>query len=1053
MRKIFILNLVLISISIFFTQILQASKDNKNKNLTRSITASALGADANVTTFLGANQFYIGSATNAEKSLSRVAISIGDDGNLAATFMPMAPAAGDVIINIQMGQNSPFNAQEIKNLTLGSDVYGYQHPIVGLVTGTDPNQMVQIYQVTDTILGKSILTNADMYNTVIYPLNTTTTTTPAKGLHALAATQKLEATQQAPFIFSLVSDNTTLDTATTTSIGVIPSSVGLVNINPLDGTNFNNFGPQNKAVPIHDALTITTAPSFIAGANASAMVWDDVLQKLFIVFSGVQTAPNTADTVNGAVALLIGKIVSTSNGNNPPIYSLKIEKCANLVNNTWPTTKDRIVGCQNRDDTTQSVIKLYNIGIMHTSTGRDYTIINGEIAQTTDTTATDSTKCVVYALPVMPQGSTDQQGNDTAGKLAKPESSTGTFQQITTAEALIKDSDKQAIVGANPYYLAHGTIQSFQDAQIQNMQISGDTVFVALAGTRGNSKTDTAGEAGIFASTAIFANNGTIRTWTPWQRVMGYIDKAYGFGFDTSTNNFWYVGPDKQTAKVTIWSSGDTRQDGIHAGSPLSIALQNFFFQEYLGVVNLVNFDDETVGFKPWDPKFTYPAFSMMVALGYNTVALIQTGAKSNVNDNTSAFTPTASYVANLVGNTPPPSTTNVFVFNNLITPATGTTNPASSVTQPLGFITTAEVSRIGAPTNYQRTYSQTQGWLFIGGQNGVAVLCQNGGAGWNSTTGFNALTNTGFPGTGYSFIQLTPPANIPAYNFSNVQKLVSDGTYLYILTITDLYRLKMDSRDFINFAIIDPSRITRIAGIDNAFKDESDNQVMNKYIDRFFDLMVINQTDNAKVLAIATTQGVWVSSTITNNFSLNNLTWNRNIGQTGDKFTYLGPALKFDFVSVNRGWKTTNSTSGQTTNKYLDGNLYVTAIDYRFGSLIVCRFDVQNGTLRVFNEPYNDQGIYTPYFYELATLGDIFKGIQFGQLDHVGRYGQLSDSIGVIPDPINFLPTALNNLPYYAAINLGMDPQTALHLFQILRETASGALYIPGEFNVFVNE
>ena len=427
--------------------------------------------------------------------------------------------------------------------------------------------------------------------------------------------------------------------------------------------------------------------------------------------------------------------------------------------------------------------------------------------------------------------------------------------------------------------------------------------------------------------------------------------------------------------------------------------------------MNLSNFDDQTPGFKSWNPASLYPAFSMMVASGLGTIAIIQTGDRANTNK--SAFVPTAAFVPTLVQSTTPTTTgaANVFVFNN-------------STTQALGFITTAEVSRtqtsIVPPTTKQPVY-QTGGWLFIGGSNGVAVLCQSDGSGWNTSSGLAGLANTDFPVNGYAFQQLTPPTNVtPAYNFSNILKLVSDGKYLYILTPSDLYRLEMNAHDFSTNAIINPARINRIAGVDNAFTNDSGTQVMDKDLDSFFDLIVVDGTATtlgAKKLAIATTQGVWVSNAIADNFSLSNMHWNKNISKTGGQEIFLGPALSFDFLSAQRGGGTTDSSG----NNIVDGNLYVTAIDYSFSNLVVCRFNVQNGTLKMFNEPYYDQLINTPYFYKLATLGNIFRGLQFGVLDHVGRNGQISESIGVTPDPSNFLPTSFASNPYYyAAIELG---------------------------------
>lgn len=1023
MRK----NLIVISILTLLTQILSAANGNSNNHLFRSITTEALGVDANITAYSAPNQFYIGTNANTDKSLSRVAMTRGTDGKWTAIFTPMAPETGDVTINTQMEQNSPLNAKDITKLVIGSDVNGFKNPIVGLIEGEDPDQKILLFQVIDTNGGKTLLKSSSMDNLTEYALKDTGSDN-AKGLHALTATQNLEKISKSPLIFTLISDNANLNEATPENIGIVPVSVLATNLNPLDATDFSKSGQDNKATPIIDALKITTNPTFLENAIAD-MWWDDSLQRLFIATSKVQT--NSGDD-DGAIALLVGSIENNGIGN---ITSLQIQKCANIQDADWPAgniNKNWIVGYKNDNtttDTKEQIINLYKVRTMHTSTGKDYVIVNGEVTQDIN-----NTMCVVYALPIMPKNSTD------AGKLAMANDD-GTFAVITQGDELLRNTDIKTKVGVNPQYLVHtNTDGAFDLAKITDMQISGDTVFVSVAGSRTNAGEDTAGEAGIFASTAIFNENRVIRAWTPWQRVMGYTDKVFGFGFDTGSNNFWYIGPDQQTGKITIWSSGDENETGIHEGSPLSSALSNFFYQDGLGVVNLSNFDDETSGFKTWNPESAYPAFSMMVATGLGKAALIESGKRASTTNNKSPFDPTKKFEAKLVGNTsfPPTETTNIFVFNDMIT-------------QSFGFITTAEVSRIktsGVPSAIklkQNEYTEG-GWLFIGGENGVGVLRKSNGAGWNTTSGLNKLSNTDFPGKGFSFIKLTPPVE---YNFSNIRTLISDGKYLYILTRSDLYRLEMNANDFANYATINPTRIKLIASINGVFKNDSDIQITNKYLDEFFDLVLIDNTDNAKKLAIATTQGVWISNAIENEFEISNIKWNKNISRTGEQDIFLGPSLKFDFLPVKRGGTTTDVAGNNTIN----GNLYVTAIDYKFKDLVVCRFNVQDGIVKMFDEPYNDLGINTPYFYRLANLGDIFRGIHIGVLDHVGSNEQLSESIGVIPNPNDFLPTTLNGSPYYAAIDLGMDAQAALHLFSIIRDTASGALYIPGEFNVFVNE
>jgi hypothetical protein len=979
----------MISLLAFCYQMLDLKAGVQTKsNQARSIsTETELGADVNAAVFLGPNKFYAVANENAANSMARVEMfrsqEEGSEGTWKVEFKPMAPEDGVTVNNLE-DQSSPLNAQNLKLLTIGAYVDNYQCPVTGLIsTSEDPEDptKVLIFQVLDLSDGKYVLKTADATapDETEYALKDTGTDN-AQGLHAIAATKNFSSGHDGKnLIFALTSNNESLESSELTKIGVNPIAVNADFLNPLDAANFRNSGENNTSAKILDALKIVGEPVFF-GPTSADMTWDDKLKTLYVAVSKLKTSKNENE---GAVALLIGKI----SGNK-----LEISKITDIAPTPLTFTagdKTQIIGYVNGDteETQEQTISLYKVRVMHTSTGKDYVLVNGQVVQDSEN---DSTENVVFALPLASDG--------------------------TLAE-LVTNADARALVGKDFHYLVHGdTDVAFLDAPIKDLQAFGDTAYVAVAGSR--SATGQTGEAGIFASTAIFSQDATIRAWTPWQRVMGCTDQVFNIGFDKNSSNFWYIGPDQKTAKITLWSEGDTSESGLHEGEPLSKALQEYFFEDQLGVVGLFNFDDETLGFKSWNPNSAYPAFSMMIAAGFGKIALIQTGKR----EEDDVFAPTKQFLAKKVEEAD--ETTNVFVFDNL-------------VTQALGFVTCAEVSRIKRVTPIKPkgvTEPENCGWVFIGGQNGVAVLCQSDGSGWNTKTGLSELTSKAgsFPGTTYSFLKLNPPAE---FNFTNIRKLVSDGKYLYILTRTDLYRLDMNAYDFRTNATIDASRIKHIAGVDSAFKDDRRSQVMNPIFDEFFDLLVVDNSANAKKLLIGTTQGAWLSGTIADEFNVEFLRWNRKIEE-------MGPALTFNFISAQRGGKF-------DTNNKANGNLYLTAIDSGFKHVNVYRFNVQDGEVKLFNEPYGDK-----YFYRLTDLNDLFLGMEYsGPLDHVANKYQVTESLPLTPDPDNFLPVTENGTTYYKAIDLGLDPQAALHLISVVQDTASGAPYIPGEFTVFVNE
>lgn len=996
---------VLLTLLIFYSQVLLSKENpqikgiNENQETRSIVTETALGQNVKAAAFLDRNKFYVATEANEDKSLARVVMSRsqdeGSEGTWKVEFNAMAPQSG-VIINKLSNQDGPLFGQTLSHLALGGYTDSKQYPITGLVVPGEEEaeeeaeklasekDKVLIFQILDLYEGNAVLKNADATapDTTEYSLKDTGGADNAKGLHAIAATK---AAKEKNLIFALTSDNAELKSATLTKIGISPIQVNESYLNPLDATNFNNSEANNKSIGILDALKILGNPSFTENEASADMIWDDKLNTLYLALSNVKTN-KTAN--NGAVALLIGQISDN-----------KME--VNKITTADLTAGDKtaIIGYKNGTEKTtfEQIINLYKVRVMHTSTGKDYLIVNGEVVQNSDSNSTGN---VVYALPLASDG---------------------------TLENLVNDGEMQAKVGKNFNYLVHSNKnEALADAAIKDIQVLGDTLYIAVAGSReAISDEGKSGEAGIFESTAIFSETGAIRAWTPWQRVMGSTDKAHNIGFDKNSSNYWYIGAkedDPQKATITLWSAGDTSDSGIHGGKPLSTALQPYFTQDILGVVGLFNFDDETPGFKSWNPASAYPSFSMMIATGYGIIALIQTGKR----DDNGIFTPTKEFIAKKISEAD--ETTNVFIFD-------------TTITQALGFITCAEISRIQtyklSETNPKVADGpQECGWIFIGGENGIAVLRKNDGTGWNTTDGLSALNSTSFPGTAYSFLKLQPPSG---FNFKNIRKLVSDGKYLYILTRTDLYRLEMNADDFTSSSTISTDRLKHLASINNLFKDKStDTEVMNPNFDEFFDLLVVDKTSDASILLIGTTQGVWISDAIVNPSSIS---WN-------ELENYLGPTLMFNFISTLRG--------GQFNTDKADGNLYITAIDSTYEHINVYRFDIQAGSVTKFTEPYQVTSTTgkTDYFYKIADLNDYFKGLEFaGQLDHVANKYQVTENLPLTPNPDKFLPTTESGVNYYKSIDLKLDPNAALHLMSVVRDTASGAPYIPGEFTVFVNE
>ncbi|MFA5306554.1 MAG: hypothetical protein WC365_03830, partial [Candidatus Babeliales bacterium] len=181
---------------------------------------------------------------------------------------------------------------------------------------------------------------------------------------------------------------------------------------------------------------------------------------------------------------------------------------------------------------------------------------------------------------------------------------------------------------------------------------------------------------------------------------------------------------------------------------------------------------------------------------------------------------------------------TNVFVFNT-------TNNPALAAIAPLTYV---EWSRIP-----DRKDHGGQGWLFVGGRNGVVVLSDAVGDGGPS--GMYELVAAGYPGNGdWTFKKLVPDNDA---NFAHIRKLVARNERLYVVTRSNVYYFDMDASKFADAPnVLD---VGTVAGLDD------------KWI---ADMVVVAPSagvaaDNRGV--IATSSGLYASNLVNTSFPITN--------------------------------------------------------------------------------------------------------------------------------------------------------------------------------------
>ncbi|MCF7799918.1 hypothetical protein K9M16_02890 [Candidatus Babeliales bacterium] len=675
------------------------------------------------------------------------------------------------------------------------------------------------------------------------------------------------------------------------------------------------------------------------------MYWDSTLQRLFI---GLSSA-GRSNTINagGLVSVLVGRVENNN---------LVIESSINLNSTYFTENTDTYgVGFYHTDNSgVQNSID--KIRTMHTSTGYTYLIINGGVYELGVATKTN----IITALPLVQNSSTVAN----IGKIAKK----GDFTTPVAAQTdMTEEIDSAAQVGTETLPIPDGIL-------VQDLFVSGDSVFACLSDNRSAANR----EAGIFKSTALFDEDGHIRGWTPWQRVLGNIDKVYGAGFDSSTGNYWYLTTeagttDKNTAKVTQW--GKSVEKDYLMGNGLVDILHDEFKQENAGVHQIFNFDEQT-------PGFLADQFSMMVATGYQKLALIQTGEGTPLE-------PTKKFEKDGVSQ-------NVFINED-------------DVIKNLGPICCAEVSRITGIDN---------GWLFVGGYNGIAVLRKADGTGWDGAAGLNALTNIDFPGsTAWSFKLLT---NNSSNAFTKVRKIISQGNseFLYVMTADKLYRFAMTNAKFADgFAgALDMQEIsiTNLGTPLDFLIIQRDNTVGAGYI---------------KIL-IATTEGLFYSDNIIDaQTGAINPTWTNVTLATGTNVP--GPVAHLDFLSTTKGGST------------IDGNLYILNSNFAFNLANIYRFNVSNGTISHITEK---SGSYA--YYQIGELRNDFK--TDGALGFYSRSKHLGDTNFLKKIKMLSSPTTIRSSE--SVINLDLDSD-AYNIGVMTQNTASGAWIVPGDWGIRVND
>lgn len=913
-----------------------------------------------VSQITGVPTFYLGATTTAvgSENFSLASSSLTAGSGAGVRIDPLAPAntANDAIILNKVAANSPFNNQVISNLDLLNSIY----PVVTIDGDTNA------YLVIKPDDGKIVLKNDVAINDAAGSGN------PTKEIKAVTASTDT--------IFAAVSANGAdwQDLAgANRGIAVLKAASDSSKLNVYDATDFGTApGAANKATKA-SVVAADKVVAFSAAAVNNAeltadvnMFFDQTLERLYV---GLKGAKRTTDgTEGGVLGVFMGRVDPAGS------KSLVLQPVVNNVAPALFNTNDNkgIVGFY-ADGTGGGngpfAATIDQINTMHTSTNKDYLVVNSNVVGQAGAPGLTG----VFALPLLGK-------KDAKNAVAIDQDKIGTISQVDPVTRAPTFNDSPTVFAQMPIAtdlaVTVGGGTPFGDpTKITEIFVEGDTVYMCAADTGANVKANT--NSGIFASTAIFAQDGSIRAWTPIQRVMGSIERVWGGGLDTQMQpgDFYMLTSqdltvtDTNTVKITQWGSTNsvTAQSAII--NNLSSLLAELFPLEDGGLVGLYSFDEKT-------PGFLADSFAMMVAVGKTKVALIQMATL----DGTGNFALTPNFVVGA----------NVFVFDE------------TTVLGDIMPLTGAEVSRMTAADS---------GWLFVAGCNGVAVLSLANGNGWASDVGLSALvgtTNPGdFPGGGTTFTFKKLVEDNPG-EFMNVRKLVASDGRMYVETLNGIFFFDMDDAG-------------KFDGVPSTLLGELEVAGLGDSL--IADLVVLSKNasggdpDNNNFGVIATNNGLFAST-----LSINSA---NTIPVTGTSGLELQLQLVGDFRS----------------QAPVTGNVYMLATDFANNNDKLYRFDANSNAL---------------------TLADLVKTVTTGTTGlteefNASRQSFMTDGTFVY----NTLPKNYGSTDYLTLTNidgsgstdvtplLGLDLSQNTYISGVLREGSSGAIMVPGDWGVRVNE
>jgi len=518
-----------------------------------------------------------------------------------------------------------------------------------------------------------------------------------------------------------------------------------------------------KSVPFQVStaqLKINTDLDNVASSSTGLdMFWDQQLQRLYMVTRILAANTGNAD---GGLGIMMGYL-TVENGQQK-LNFVKMAPDAAFTNG------NQIIGGIH-GGVGQVRVVLDKVRVMHTSTGLSYLIVNGDSANGVPANTTRK----VFALPLVDKNSsptdnswvTDAGHGVLAAVTSAPTTnwSTGIFgkataeffysRTFTTPATAAGHLYSNTIAATNPACVGGG----LAGADIADMVVMRDTVFVTRS-------TQNDAPSGIYYSQALFNADGTIKGWTNWARAFvpaANTEVFSGMAYLSSKGNLTFLennnGGGVRIVKSQQWSDGalDGLSGGTAANSAVGLVaqLKQEFPESNGGILGSFIFPSTTPGFNQT------ALISLVVGIftGNKKIVVAQLGAGATVGVVDMIIPQVGDFAAQKItlnnGPYPGGDATMISITTDALT--------------VLDKITSATIiNDVGLG-----------GYLLLGGTGGVAALRTNPTKqGWGDVLQKNFAN---FPTTsGFDLMS----------NFTNVIKLWSSGSNIYVLTPTSLSRI-----------------------------------------------------------------------------------------------------------------------------------------------------------------------------------------------------------------------------------------------------------------------